>query len=158
MSDTVFYLGGIALVGAWFHGRGSTWVDPETGYRSTSSVSCTTYDTDALRAIREHLCDGGVFVDKRRIPDDVLHEWVFRCPIEREDLPDGHVQGWFDPREGVPARMAEGGILDLARRVGSMGYIATDLYVALWSHLGARIGVRKGATIEWDDGSVEVLG
>lgn len=155
MSDTTWYMGGIALVGAWFHGRSEWgWIDEATGARARASSSCTTYDTDALRAIRGHLTDGGVFVDKRPIPEDVLVEWVFVGPMESGDLPEGHARGWGEPYK---MEIREDGIQGAARRVGSMGEIATDLYIALWASLGARIGVRKGDTVVWDDGSVDNL-
>lgn len=133
--------GGIAQSGVYFsrvqkHENGST------------SSSCSGYDTN----VQDHLhrlADGGVFIDKRKVSDDALSQGTFSGPMLNELLPPNHVSRFMSPLEGVP--------YEPGQPLGGLDYVGLGVYSAIWREVGARIGVRVGDVMRWEDGTEEPI-
>jgi hypothetical protein len=109
---------------------------------SSSRASVTTYDP-RLRCEVGNLIEGGVVVDKRTVSSDDLIHYVVAGAMLDLDLPAGHCKGWGDIEPCEDAKARKG-----------FDFVSLDLYLKLWRSLGARIGVRKGDEIHWEDGRV----
>ena len=130
-------LGGIALAGVYGNAP-NTWA-------SYSSASITTYDKRP-ECYFWRLADGAPFVDKRPCGEETIYRNVVGGPMVEPSLPDGYVYGFQPPRPAEPGE-----------KFGSLTMIATDLYLALWRGLGARIGFRRGNVMAWEDGTTEPI-
>jgi hypothetical protein len=89
------------------------------------------------------LCEGGIVIDKRPCPENVIIRQAYCGAMVQVEMPDNTV-----------SRMGGNGLepCDDAEKAGSMDFIALNLYVNQWRKLGARIGVRRGRTIHWENG------
>jgi hypothetical protein len=104
-------------------------------------VSITTYNTE-LEAYFGELCEGGIVMDKRPCrehPEFV--STIVRGPMMAAHLPDNSKDEFGDIQP-----------CDDARKCSGLAYVSRNLYLDMWRKLGARIGVRKGNHIEWEDG------
>ena len=105
-----------------------------------------------LFAYLGNLVDGGIVIDKRTVPKHDLVTWVIAGPMMKEALPSGTKDclNFETPRAApIPAKHGD--------KFSSMDYIALDLYVKLWTDLGARVGTRQGNIILWNDGEVQTI-
>lgn len=95
------------------------------------------------------LVEGGYLIDKRPCihREDFVH-MVVSGPLLKESLPYGHKEGW--DRKAIPVD-PEG------EKFGSLDYVSLDVYLDLWRKAGAKIGVRKGNKISWEDGSQTLI-
>lgn len=102
-----------------------------------------------LSAYYGDLIDGGLVVDKRPVPDDDLVKWVVSGPMLDLALPEKSCHPlWEEVQPCADARLLEHAALT---------DISLDLYLDLWRSLGARIGVREGDDIVWEDGAREQI-
>lgn len=130
-------IGGIGFVGCHF---------------SSGSSSLSGCSTDILTECARYLADGGTFVDKGPVDEATIVRLVVCGPILRVDLPTGHMRTLGMPwpqTEPIGDRDPE--------TVGGLTEVSIDAYVGMWRKVGARIGVRKGETIEWSDGTTDTL-
>jgi hypothetical protein len=127
---------GIALAGVHAKAR-SQW----------GECSITMYD-NRLFPYLGNLLEGGTVIDKRSCKEEDIVQWVIKGPMLKESLPAGHKDGLWGTG---PIKCED------PKSCSSMDYIALDLYVKLWSDMGARVGTRQGNYIVWNDGEVQTI-
>ena len=145
-------VGGIAKSGVYFNRL--------TEHGSSSSSGYNTYiETDLHK-----LADGGVFIDKRPVEDDVLIDGVYNGPMLDLRLPPQEVAP-FENDDNLVSMLPGlgGGYFTLAamrlsdRKWRGFDKVGLDVHVAYWAERGALIGVRKGDEMHWSDGRVEPI-
>jgi len=146
-------VGGIAKVGVYFSRLTSTG----------GSASLSGYDTK-VEARLHQLEDGGVFIDKRLVPESVLVDGVCNGPMLDLALPPQKVEPFA--HDDNLAMMLPGlgdGFRTLAalrlsdRKWRGFDSMGLDVHVAFWAERGALIGVRRGDEMHWSDGRVEPI-
>lgn len=95
------------------------------------------------------LVDGGTVIDKRTCKDEDIVRNVISGPMLKEDLPAGHISPPWGEREPIK--------WDGIRKFSSMDFIALDIYVKFWQDMGAKVGIRKGDRIYWNDGDCQKI-
>lgn len=137
--------GGIAASGVYFRAPG---------------VSTSGYDTRVENHLHR-LADGGVFLDKRPVPDADLVSVVMSGPVLDLNLPPATVDRFRDRQSlahmlpGLGGSFRDFAVAALRNKEWSgLDSISLDLYLALWLGLGAVAGTRKGDSMEWSDGRV----
>jgi hypothetical protein len=126
--------------------------------------SCTTYDRHPEHYYH-HLVDGALFIDKRTVPDDALFTLVVSGPMPRVDLPARTIDRFTigtKTEEKTDRHGSEYVAPTIARDrppwcPGSLDSVSLDLYAEMWQAAGARIGVRRGPIITFDDGTSELV-
>ena len=116
------------------------------------------------------LVEGGLFIDKRTVDEELIFRLVVGGPMLDADLPDRSIRRLdlsvrpFSPvtttdRHGsewlhIIAEHAQETFKHCPR---SLDYISLDLHAELWEAAGARVGVRRGDRIEYRDGTTEEI-
>lgn len=124
---------------------GGCYADCESNFSHDTAAHITIYD----RRLTPYLGDlkqGGIVIDKRpciRRNDFVKN--VVRGPMLNVMLP-------HDTINSVMAKRNLACTIEQARTAGGYDYISLNLYVQYWAELGARIGVRVGDKVYWNDG------
>lgn len=128
--------------------------------------SVTIYDS-RLRAYFGEVVEGGFVIDKSAVLDRNPALCV-RSPMCSGKLKSGE----RDPFQGADrgsivanaiaqdeqnpaARLAA--LMLAAPHCGAFDYIAPDAYAAWWRERGARVGIRRGNAIAWNDGTEETI-
>lgn len=113
---------------------------------SKHPASITIYDR-RLRAYFGDMAEGGIVVDKRPCLE---HPDFYRMVIS------GPMRGsWLS--EKTRETMHDTVKCHNAHEAKAFDYISTDLYLALWRDMGAKIGKRVGNEIHWEDGTKETI-
>jgi hypothetical protein len=110
------------------------------------------------------VADGGTIIDKWNVEFKTAFDLAVNGPMVDVDLPEGSV----DAAPEIPDYMLgpgglQGGFLALAAvkkaKPGWRGLDRISLreYTDMWRSAGARIGIRKGDQIHWEDGVVEQI-
>lgn len=108
-----------------------------------SAASITIYDR-RLTAYLGELVEGGIVIDKRPcVNRDDFVSMVVSGPMLQESLPHDTKRGW-DSTEPCT--------LEQAREAKGFDYLSLNLYIQVWAEKGARIGVRVGDKVYWNDG------
>lgn len=128
---------GIALAGAHATAK-SQW----------GQCSITMYD-NRLYPYLGCLVDGGTVIDKRTCKDEDIVRHVIAGPMMKEDLPAGHISPPWGERDPIK--------WDGSQKFSSMDFVALDIYCKYWEDLGARVGIRKGDIIYWNDGESQAI-
>jgi hypothetical protein len=107
-----------------------------------SNCSVTIYDT-SLTPYLGKLVEGGIVCDKRpcKERDDYIST-IVSGPMLKESLPPNTKEAW---REQEPCEDAS--------KCGGFDYVSSNIYYKMWAEKGAKIGIRKGRYIFWNDGS-----
>jgi hypothetical protein len=136
---------GIGLGGVYGAGISNPSTKPIFGTETAFSVSIP--DT-RLTPYFGDLIHNGWVIDKRPVPEKDMIHWVVSGPMLNICLPRRTIKRSFSSSEEVmPTDQS------WMERVKSFDYISMDLYIDLWSKLGAKIGQRSGDAILWVDGS-----
>lgn len=85
-------------------------------------------------------------MDKRTVEDVVLIQGVMSGPMLDVGLPSKTKKGW-DGNEAC----------ENPEDCKSFDLISLDLYAEYWRTRGAKIGIRKGDTIVWENGDVDPI-
>jgi hypothetical protein len=115
---------------------------------SDTTAQITIYDR-RLTPYFGDLVEGGVVIDKRPCVDrDDYVKMVVSGPILQESLPPGHknVFDYGSPRTIIPCTTED--------KFSGLDYVSLDIYLALWSKMGAKIGKRVGDEIHWENGEI----
>lgn len=124
-----------------------------------SSMHGTAYDS-RLDCYYGCLVEGGIVLDKRA-PLEANPGLAYTSPMHdaglKETSPFRDTDNWLlDMFAAEPG--GYGPVARLAKACpGSFDMVPTDVYVAWWADKGARVGLRRGNTIQWSDGEVESI-
>lgn len=132
---------GIAAAGVYANAP-NPWGD------TPASVSIPDY---RLTAYLGDLVEGGTVIDKRPCVDrDDFVKMVVSGPILQSNLPSGSIKVW----DGLSRRI-DPCTIEQAKQAKAFDELSLDLYAQVWADIGARVGVRKGNQIHWNDGSIQ---
>jgi hypothetical protein len=128
---------GIGSAGVYATGR------TVVGLNSTTTSSSSIPDR-RLTPYLGDMVEGGIVLDKRPCihRDDFVH-MIVSGPMMNQDLPHDSKKGW-GPTESCD--------LEDARKCKGLDYLSLNLYIQLWVEKGARVGVRVGDKVYWNDG------
>ena len=117
-----------------------------------------TYHDRRLNPYLGELLEGGTVIDKRPIMEnDSFAKWVWDCPLVEYDLQPGETNECPEPSPWLLAGL-EGTFKTLAVKKtvepkwSGLDGISLKDYTEYWREKGARIGIRRGDFIEWEDG------
>lgn len=106
--------------------------------------------------------EGGFVVDKAPIAyhTDFI-SWVLQAPLVKVGLEDAEREAC--PTPSATMVLGLGGMYGaLARTMteqpelmgDGMNWVSPEVYVRYWAGKGARVGVRQGDVVQWNDGSI----
>jgi hypothetical protein len=112
-------------------------------------TSVTIYDR-RLHAYYGDVREGGTIVDKRPCfageAKEAIH-LVISGPMLELQLDNGMVKRFMGAMEKW----------DGMSEIHSFDYVSLNIYLEMWRKVGARVGIRRGDTIVWEDGVVESI-
>ncbi len=127
---------------------GGVYATSPNPYSEDTAVSISIPD-NRLYCYLGDLKNGGVVIDKRMVKTSTLINETCSGPYLRESLKEGTMaKGLTYPKEVVKYD---------AKKVSGIDYVALDIYLSIWRKHGARIGVRKGKYILWEDGEKKLI-
>jgi hypothetical protein len=130
--------------------------------------SSTTYYDTRLALYYKDLREGGYVIDKS-VPLGKNPGLAVKSPMCKGCLNPGIVDRMPDPSESIVAQaiareagnpashLAKLALATAGSQFGGFDFVAPDLYAAWWLAHGARVGVRVGGTIVWNDGTSEEI-
>lgn len=117
-----------------------------------------------LRPYLGELEQGGVVIDKRRlVSHPMFASWVIGDPMVDVELEPGETSRFSDQQTmatmlpGLCGQYAMLALLSRNSEYTGLDYVDVGHYAALWSSRGARVGVREGDAIIWNDGAREAI-
>jgi hypothetical protein len=128
-SETLAYLG---IAGSCAYGAGV-----ENGQRFSMG-----FTTASLTPYFGELREGGIVIDARPVGASIRMREAVSGPMVDVTLPSKSARGFGGTRT----------VLSMDSAGEDFDYVSMDIYADHWEKLGAKVGIRRGGKIHWNQG------